>query len=165
MVVKSKDGFTLIEVLITISIVAIFCLIFSNLLIDSIKIWSGEGDYISCNQRGEIALKEITHHLKRARDIKISKSNNDWIQFRGYYKNEGLKWITYRLYLSNDESAIGIQVGEEKGQGTIMPIINGVSGLEFEDVNDDLSLIKVVITVPEQNGEKRRFSTCVAPGS
>lgn len=164
MKVQGKKGFTLIEVLLTISIFSIVWIMFGNLLNTSFRVWSRESDYISRKQKGKVALERMIDHLKSARDISILGEENNQIQFKGYYKDEGLKWITYKLYSSGDCTALGIQVGEEKGQGTTMPIINDVSSLEFKDINEDLSLIKVTITIYKQKDKKRKFSSCVAPG-
>lgn len=162
MEIRNKKGFTLMEVLLAISVFSIIWIMCGNLLNYTFQFWSGESDYIFRKQKGEIALERMVNHLKKGRDISILGVDHDRIQFRGYYKEEGLKWITYKLYSSDDNLALGLKVAAKEGQGTIMPIINDVYSLKFEDINGDLSLVKIIIVI-NNDDKKRKFSSCVAP--
>lgn len=159
-------GFTLIEVMLALSVLSIISITFLQVMTSSYKIWINENSYLAKSQRGEMAVQTISNQLRTAQDINISGDKNE-IEFRCYYHNQDMKWLKYGLYESDGIKALGIKKAD-CGQGTVdyshyMPLINRVTDLKFIKMYSDFSIYKVQLTVKDDKGNSREYFNCVVP--
>ncbi|MDZ7672742.1 MAG: prepilin-type N-terminal cleavage/methylation domain-containing protein [Halanaerobiales bacterium] len=132
---NSQDGFTLIEVLIAISISSIVILSFNTIILSSYQIYDRNLNSIERSQKAMV----FTSWLK----TKIDSSSNSYIS-----KNDNLLTIKEKdssylyklnLYESQGKPAVGIE--KYQFQDNILsyiekePILNGVIDLKIEEIN------------------------------
>jgi len=163
---EQSRGFTLIEILLALSILTIVCVIFLQVMTNSCKIWLNENSYLTKNHRGRIGLQTIINQLRMARDINIS-NNNEQIEFRCYYHNDKMKWLKYGLYTSGDVQALGVKKADYSQAGkdysNYTPLINRVTDIEFIKTDSSVSIYKVKLKVKDSSGNNKEFFNCVVP--
>ncbi len=154
------EGFTLIETMLAILILSILVISFYSIINFTGQVSSKEIEYLTDRQKGQLALNLIISYLREAEEITVNESG---IEFKGYYLDEGEKWISFQLYDSNSVQTLGIKSGDkidgEIDYSYIMPLVSGVTKLKFVNINGDKTLLKVILGIG-----KRNFTGFVATG-
>ncbi len=154
-------GFTLLEVLLALSILSLLCIIFLNVMVSSYKIWLREENYLANRQNGEVALQTIIDHLRQAKDINVSPEGKE-IEFRCYYQNKEMKWLKYGLYKAGQNLILGLKIADY-GKDVVdyshyMPLINHVTDLKFAKIDEGKSIYKISFSITNNRGKSINYS-------
>ena len=151
-----EEGFTLIEVLLSLSILVIIFLSFGRISINLMEVWVNEESNMSVMLSGQLAMEKIISDIRSAQEINILNENR--IKFRAYDQTGNLVWMEYKCYLSGSVPALGLE-----NEGHLLPLINNVSNISFLDVNGDKGLIQIELELNTANNKKILFSNYVNP--
>ncbi|MCF8009126.1 MAG: prepilin-type N-terminal cleavage/methylation domain-containing protein [Halanaerobiales bacterium] len=130
---NNKFGFTLIEVLIAVSLTSIILLSFSTIIINTFKIHNNETQRITKVQKAVILKNWLNERLEKSSEIFISKEEKlNFIEKNNLYK--------LVLYSSAGIPALGVEKYKIKNDtlkySNKEPIINGVYDFEINEIND-----------------------------
>ena len=153
---QQQAGLTLLEVLLALSLSALLMITAANLFSSAHDGWNYQNAVIAGYQDGQLVLELLANHLRQAAEIELNgKSRLNFVIRTPAGKEERL---SYQHYYSAGVPALGIVK-----QGGIQPVLNGVKLIEFEDINGDMSLIKITLELIKTKGSTIRHQTLVAP--
>ena len=149
-------GFTLIEVILAISLSSLLLLTASGVFLAAYRAWEYQNGLLAGYQDGQLVLALIANHLRQATLIEIRGKNRLGLELSNPAGKK--QRLSYQHYYSAGQPALGIVK-----EGMIQPVLNGVNLIEFEDISGDLSLIKITLELISQRGSTIRHKTLVAP--
>lgn len=156
MVDNHQAGLTLLEVLLALSLSALLMISAANLFSSAHDGWNYQNAVLAGYQDGQLVLELLANHLRQAAEIELNGKSRLNIVLN---TPEGEKeQLSYQHYYSAGVPALGIVK-----QGVVQPVLNGVKLIEFEDINGDMSLIKITLELVKTRGSKIRHQTLVAP--
>lgn len=153
-ILLDKRGFTLLELLLTASLMSLLIGLLITFMIQSIGAFSLEDDFLTTNQTAELALEFVTSYLRMAYEYEL-KDNQSTINFTGYYQGTQ-RDLSFFQYTSGGEPALGFQVNS----GVRRPLINGVKEISFSPQG---SSIHIILVMDGKNGQEVQVTSWVTP--
>ena len=153
---QRQAGLTLLEVLLALSLSALLMISAANLLSSAHNGWTEQNAIIAGYQDAQLVLELLANHIRQAAEIELNGKSrlNIVINTPGGKKER----FSYQHYYSAGVPALGMVK-----RGGIQPVLNGVKLIEFEDINGDMSLIKITLELVKTRDSKIRYQTLVAP--
>lgn len=154
---RKREAFTLIEVLLALSLMASIISLSLSLIYSTSRAFSLEDDLFTTSQSGEMAMEFMTNHLRMGWDVVIEEDSggSQRITFFGYYQGDE-SLLSFSRYRSQGEWVLGFRVDD----GVRRPLVNGVERLGFE--RDEGAIVVILALVDKRNRESSFFSR-VAP--
>ena len=153
--IKNRDGFTLVEVLVALSIMSIIMLSFSSIIINSGKLYRKEIQRQQMMQKTVIFGSWLNKWIDKSSSSYVSAGDG---RFTIKIKNSN-KLLKLLLYQSQGVPAVGIE--KYKFQKNYLrfiekePIINNVKDMKIEKLNSDENIINnYEIKLKFQNTDK-----------
>lgn len=145
---SATKGFTLLEMLIALSIFSLLFTISGIILSHSFANWEDNTFFMGGLQSSHLLLMELSYKLRGGKNITVVKGEmEDSIYFQGVDRNGKEKWFYYGVYKSGEDLALGLKTAEnvesEEDFGYYSPLVNGIERFEIEDVRGDKSLLKI----------------------
>lgn len=133
---NNQKGFTLIELILVISLIGIITPLAGNMLVQSFDIFNSGVERMQRSQRIELAVSEISNYLKSATtlpDKNIIDAAGETITFES---NKTGKNQSIELKGLASESGSGVSIEIIYGGNRNRIILNDIKGLEIEDLED-----------------------------
>lgn len=130
-IIKNDKGFSLIEVLVAMTLLSIVLLVAYNLLFSGMKSWIYGEDQIDVVQNMRVGMDSMTREIRSANEINENKSNEKEIVFTAPDTTfSAVKEVRYR-YDSKDKEL------ERKDINNFQPISSRISNIEFSYIPVD----------------------------
>ena len=148
---NDRNAFTLIEVILSITILSIFLFLSVNFLNFFIRFFNNEESKWFSKSDEKVVHFYFNRELLSAKDIQI---NDDEISFISYHKGE-VSPISYSLYYSSSELALGKKTDSNRNE-----VINNIYDIEFIKKDD---LIYITLILVDANDNKRKVIKVIKP--
>ena len=146
------DGFTLIEVILVLIVLGMLSTIFHLVINLSLNFYNQPEGIVLRDQQAQIAVEYMLKDLKQAQNI---EAGNDSIEFDGYYKQNRRDRMKYKMYYSNGQKSLGLNVS------STLPVMSDLKKIAFKKESD---LIIVDLTYFDRLGRGRNLYNIVRPG-
>ena len=136
---KTEAGFTLIEVLMALSIMSIIMITFSSIILNSAKLYKKEMVKRTEVQKSILLSRWIGNKIDKGSSAYIAESDGK-LTIKDKESNKLFKIV---LYQSRNEPAVGIE--KYKFQDNILryiekePILNGVKSLTIKKIGSNIN--------------------------
>lgn len=161
---QDERGFSLVEVMMAITILALVMMTVGTVLFTTVRVWSGQEGRVSVTQVGQLALERMVNHLRNAKAEGIV-IEEDRIEFDGKNKDGVETRLAYEL--GSDGVLRFKQQDPDTSSWSGSPMIDNVTKLDFTDVDGDSaaphSLIEISLQITGEQGTSQTIITQVAP--
>ncbi len=136
---KHEAGFTLVEVLMALSIMSIIMITFSSIILNSAKLYKEEMEKRTEVQKSILLSRWIKNKIDESSSAYIAKTDGK-LTIKEEDSNKLFKIV---LYQSKDKPAVGIEKYEF--QDSILryiekePILNGVKKISIREIGSDIN--------------------------
>lgn len=148
---ESQKGFTLLEMLLVITISSLLTVVFMQLII---TLYQNNEFFIQQNTfqlDAYLAVDFISEKIKNSKKIEIS--NQKEIEIFTYYNDE-YQWLKFSLYQSNGNNSLGRSIGgndlNNKDFGKRFSLLDKIEDLNFECVKVGLLKITLFLKLDEE---------------
>jgi len=143
--IKSEAGFTLLEMVLVITITAITASLFVSSAADLYKNHQFINLHSAWQLDGYLALDFIADQSRNAAIIEIPSSSE--LEIYTYYDGDW-QWLKFSKYYSSGMKKLGRAIGgespENKDIGRNSALLNDIDDIDFEFVDDQLLKIRLV---------------------
>lgn len=137
--ILKKDGFTLIEILLALSITSIIIISFSSILLNSVELYEKEIAGIEEVQKSFLFRRWLNEKIKNS-SLTYLSDNDGLLTIKESGNNILFKLVKYN---SGGEPALGIEKYEIEDNLLRYiekePIINGINNIKIEEIDKDLN--------------------------
>ncbi len=157
---KEKAAFSLLEMMIVITISSLLTLIFIQLIIDLYQ----KNDFFSLENAWQLdaylAVDFIADQIKNSSKVEII--NKHQIDIFSYY-NQEYQWLKFSIYQSSGDNNLGRSIGSNqldfKDFGRNLSLLDKIEDLKFEIVEP--GLLKITLSVKAKNKENLTVSRLI----
>jgi len=157
--IKAAEGFTLLEILLVITISSLLAAVFMQLITDLYQNNSFFNLHNSWQLDGYLVLDFIAFQIKNASRVDLISSQE--IDIFTYYGGE-YQWLKFNVYQSGGSSSLGRAIGSSdpgfKDFGRNLALLDRIESLNFE--MDASGLLKITLYL-EEDGEKLTISRLI----
>ena len=145
---KAADGFTLLELILVITISSLLAAVFMQLIISLYQNNSFFNLQNSWQLDAYLVVDFIAFQIKNASRVELISSQE--IDIFSYYREE-YQWLKFSLYQSGGSNSLGRAIGGDdpvfKDFGRNLALIDRIEDLNFKMVDSDL--IKITLYLKE----------------
>jgi len=150
---KEEAAFSLLEMMIVITISALLTVIFIQLITDLYQ----KNEFFSLENNWQLdsylAVDFIADQIKNSARIEIINENE--INIFSYYDQE-YQWLKFSIYQSGGDNNLGRSIGSNqlnfKNFGRNLALLDKIDNLRFKMVEP--GLLKITLSVKEKNNKK-----------
>lgn len=157
--IKAAEGFTLLEILLVITISSLLAAVFMQLITELYQHNSFFNLHNSWQLDGYLVLDFIAFQIKNASRVELISSQE--IDIFSYYGGE-YQWLKFNVYQSGGSNSLGRTIGSNdpnfKDFGRNLALLDRIEALNFEMTASDLLKITLYL---EEGGEKLTISRLV----
>lgn len=116
--ILNKDGITLVEILIAITVFSAVMIIATSMIIQSFSIINRSSEQVSTKQLAEIMLEDITNNLRKINNYdadEFNNGNNIWI----FTFNENGTDLEIKIKLTGNKLKLQIDGNEVRAIGNV----------------------------------------------
>jgi prepilin-type N-terminal cleavage/methylation domain-containing protein len=143
--ISIDNGFTLVEILMTIIILGVVILIVTSMIIQSFSIVDDSSQRITQNRLVEIMLEDISKYFRSATDFTVVSSNvYEFEAYSPYNGNEN----TYRISYNDTDSELTFEENNN--------VLREVTGISFFDMSSGATsnsyIYQISVKYIDENG-------------